>query len=217
MAGGVKGKSKVVRVTKEKPDLRKKELPLIDVKVTNPITYIKSWWRKIIGNEGVDFRVKVRPLTAIAISIIIITVSLGMGRFVLPFKIPFFEYASEKITITAPSPQRQAAFSGRLEYDNNTLKYYLLTGSSEAILLSVPDNLDLSKLKGRRILASGKYFYEDKLLIVESTSDLELLPTKAEQVPTSIPSPTPTATPKLTPTVTPTPETTVEPANMDSS
>ena len=32
--------------------------PLVDVKVTNPVTYFKKWWAKIIGNEGIDFRLK---------------------------------------------------------------------------------------------------------------------------------------------------------------
>jgi len=86
----------VISAKKIKPDLRKKESPLVDIKVTNPITYIKSWWNKIIGNEGIELRVKVRPLTAIAISIIILTVTLGIGKFVLPFRVPFFVYTSKE-------------------------------------------------------------------------------------------------------------------------
>lgn len=82
-------KSSVLTVKKEKPDLRKEEKPLIDVKVTNPIRYIKSWWKRIIGNEGIELKIKVRPLTAIAIAIIVVTVSLGIGSFDLPFTLPF--------------------------------------------------------------------------------------------------------------------------------
>ena len=97
-------------------DLRKKEPPLVDVKVTNPLVYIKSWWKKIIGNEGIDLRLKVRPLTAIAITIIVVTVSLGIGKFVLPFKLPFFVYTS-KVSPT-PTPDvsifRNTAFTGIL-------------------------------------------------------------------------------------------------------
>ena len=54
--------------------------PLIDIKVTNPVTYFKKWWAKIIGNEGIDFRLHFRPLTAIAIALVIITVGFGLGR-----------------------------------------------------------------------------------------------------------------------------------------
>jgi len=67
------------------------EPPLVDVKVTNPLTYIKRWWNRIIGNEGIDFRFRVRPLTAIAIALIITTVAFGLGSFVniTPNQLPF--------------------------------------------------------------------------------------------------------------------------------
>jgi len=39
---------------------------LVDVKVTNPVTYLRRWWEKVIGNEGISLSVKIHPLTAIA-------------------------------------------------------------------------------------------------------------------------------------------------------
>ncbi len=184
----------VLKVTKEKQDLRKKEPPLIDLKVTNPVTYIKSWWKKIIGNEGIDFRFRVKPLTAIAISIIVVTVSMGVGRFVLPFKIPFFEYTSKLEPSPTPilNPWRQTAFSGELRFTAPPGKFYLLTVSSEAITLDIPDNVDLTTLIGERIFATGEYNSDTRTLIVENASGLEVLPEEIEPVPTSIPTPTPT-------------------------
>jgi len=54
--------------------------PLVDVKVTNPVTYLKKWWNKVIGNEGMEFRFRVKPLTAIAISLVVVTVAFGLGQ-----------------------------------------------------------------------------------------------------------------------------------------
>lgn len=176
----------VISAKKIKPDLRKKEPPLIDVKVTNPLTYIKSWWKKIIGNEGIDMRVRIKPLTAIAISIIILTVTLGIGKFVLPFKIPFFVYTSE----VAPTPvpdgieYRDTAFTGTLRRAFLSNRYYLLTSSSEAINLEVPDNIDLKEFVGRRIFATGKYYDKTRTLLVTEATDLELLPEEVEAIPT---------------------------------
>src|SRR3972149_4975294 len=85
-----------------KTDLRKKEPPLVDVKVTNPLTYAKSWWKRVIGNEGIDVRVRVTPLTPIAISLIVLTVTLGIGRFVFPFKIPFLDHNCRQISKLSP-------------------------------------------------------------------------------------------------------------------
>ena len=197
----------VISAKKIKTDLRKKEPPLVDLKVTNPLTYIKSWWKKIIGNEGIDMRIKVKPLTAIAISIIVLTVSLGIGKFVLPFKIPFFVYTS-KVTPT-PGPQpleyRDAAFSGVLRHTLLTGRYYLITSSSEAITLKVPDNVELKEFVGRRIFATGKYNDKSRTLEVLDATGLELLPSDVTAIPTSSPTPTltPTPTEKLSPTPTP--------------
>jgi hypothetical protein len=202
-------KTPVVSVKKIKPDLRKKELPLVDIKVTNPITYLKSWWKRIIGNEGIEFRIRVRPLTAIAISLIIVSVSFGIGRFVLPFKIPFFEYKVPPAPTPTPDPFRETAFSGTLRLITSANRYYLVTSSSEAIILEIPENVDLSKFVGRRIFATGRYNEITRTLLVAEASDLELLPKEAVIVPTTAPTPTPTPSP--TPTATPTPMPTESP------
>ena len=168
-----------------KTDLRKKEPPLVDVKVTNPLTYAKSWWKRVIGNEGIDFRVRVKPLTAIAISIIVLTVTLGIGRFVFPFKIPFFVYTSEEGAATSDKVDyRDTAFTGELRHTLLTNRYYLTTSSSEAINLQVPDNVDLEDFVGRRIFAVGKYQEETRTLLVTDPANLELLPSETETIPT---------------------------------
>lgn len=173
-----------------KTDLRKKEPPLVDLKVTNPLTYIKSWWRRIIGNEGIDFRLRVKPLTAIAITVIVVTVSMGIGRFVFPFKIPFFVYTTEEGTAVLDEAEyRDTAFTGELRHVLLTGRYYLITGSSEAINLQVPENVDLKDFVGRRIFATGKYHEATRTLLVVNAADLELLPTEVESVPTTEPDP----------------------------
>lgn len=202
-------KTPIVSVKKIRPDLRKKELPLVDLKVTNPILYLKTWWRRIIGNEGIEFRIRVRPLTAIAISLIIVTVSFGLGRFVLPFKIPFFQYKVSPTPTPTPDPFRETAFSGTLRFIKANGKYYLITTSSEAITLEVPENVDLDELIGERILATGKYNQETRTLLVEETSDLEILPKQVVPIPTTTPTPSPTPSP--VPTQSPTPMPTESP------
>ena len=195
----------IISTKKLKPDLRKKEPPLVDIKVTNPITYIKSWWKKIIGNEGVDLHLKIRPLTAIAIAIIVLTVTLGIGKFVVPFNVPFFVYTS-KITPT-PVPgdnvYRDTAFSGTLRHTPLTSRYYLITSSAEAINLEVPDNIDLKDFVGRRIFATGKYYDRTRTLLVTEATDLELLPEEIEVIPTIEVTPTEAPLETIAPTVTP--------------
>ena len=185
------------------------EKPLVEVKVTNPFTYLKNWWNKVINNEGVDFRFHIRPLTAIAMTIVIASLGFGVGHFVIPsgINIPFFKYEN----ITSPTPTatpdvwKETAYTGTLQYSQTTSKYYLMTTtSSELITLQVPVNIDLKDYVGKRILAIGKYNKSVKVLVVSDAKSLEVLPKSPVSIPTMVPSPSPTPTSE--PTITPTPE-----------
>ena len=185
------------------------EKPLVEVKVTNPFTYLKNWWNKVVNNEGVDFRFHIRPLTAIAMTIIIASLGFGVGRFVIPegVKIPFFKFED----VTSPTPTvtpeiwKETAYTGTLQYSQTTSKYYLMTTtSSELITLQVPVNIDLKDYVGKRILAIGKYNKSLKILVVSDAKSLEVLPKSPVSIPTMVPSPSPTPTSE--PTMSPTPE-----------
>ena len=179
--------------------------PLIDVKVTNPVTYLKKWWAKIIDNEGVDLSFHIRPLTAILISLAIASVGFGFGRFVLPFELPFFKYIDNTLSSPIPTPTeepvwRETAFTGNLQYSDTINKYYLVTTSSEAITLDVPENIDLNELVGKRILAAGPYNKSERVLKVTDAKNMEVLPKTPVAVPTNSPTPSPTLEPTITPT-----------------
>ena len=185
------------------------EKPLVEVKVTNPFIYLKNWWNKVVNNEGVDFRFHIKPLTAIAMTIIIASLGFGVGRFVIPegVKIPFFKFED----VTSPTPTvtpeiwKETAYTGTLQYSQTTSKYYLMTTtSSELITLQVPENIDLKDYVGKRILAIGKYNKSLKVLVVSDAKSLEVLPKSPVSIPTIVPSPSPTPTSE--PTMSPTPE-----------
>ena len=175
---------------------KEKDPPIIDVKVRNPITYIKKWWKKIIENEGIFFSFRVRPLTAIAVALVVTSLTLGLGKFVLPFTIPFFEYNPDPAKPISPTPEawKETAYTGTLRYSEATGKFYLVTTASEAITLQVPENINLSRYVGRRIFATGKYYKSTRTLVVASAADTELLPSAPSPIPTSSPTPTPIPT-----------------------
>lgn len=176
--------------------------PLVDLKVTNPVTYIKKWWSKIIGNEGIDFRFHVRPLTALALAVVVASIGFGVGRFVLPFSIPFFQYNYEtgEVDKINPSPTTnpliETAYTGTLQFSYATSLFYLqITSSSQAITLEVPVNLNLETLVGKRILAIGTYNKQTRTLVVSDAKDLEVLPKSPVPIPTIEPTLTPSPTP----------------------
>lgn len=185
-------KTPLIAVYKEKPDLRKKEPPLINLQVTNPLTYLKSWWKRVIGGEGIDVRLRIHPLTAVALTVIVASLGFGIGRFALSSEKPYVTFVP-----ISPSPSpilwRETAFIGTLRFSEPNNRYYLVTSSSEAIALEIPENVELSSLVGRRIFAAGNYNETKRTLLVTDASDMEVLPKAI--VPVPVVSPLPTLTP----------------------
>lgn len=189
----------LISVQEIKTDLRKKEPPLVNLQVSNPVTYLKSWWKRVMSGEGVDLHFKIKPLTAIAITFIVATVGFGVGRFTITAERPFIQYVPVVSPVPAPTPDpwRNTAFSGNLHFSVVDNLYYLTTSASEAITLEVPETVDLSGLIFRRIFATGKYNDATRVLKVSNASDLEVLPKKIESVPEVSPSPTPIPKPVI--------------------
>lgn len=175
--------------------------PLVNLQVSNPITYLKLWWKKIIGNEGIEIKLKVRPLTAIVIIVLLFGLSFGAGWVSALFsQIPILKDVIPNQTpvvySTPASDQwRLTAFSGLLQQTGG--KFYLVTTDAEAITLEVPSNVNLAKYIGKKIFATGKYYKGLGLLEVSEASDLEVV-LQSISLPTVAPSKT------VEPTVTPT-------------
>lgn len=179
---------------KQSTRYRKDDPPLFKFQVTNPITYLKAWWRRVMANEGMDLRFRIRPLTAIAMATIIGTLGFGVGRISFTRDKPFVKYVpvSDPAPTPTPNPWRETAFSGKLRFSDLNQKYYLLTEAAEAILLEPPETVSLQKFVGRRIFATGKYNQVTNTLQVTEAADLEILPSWVQTVPEVKPRPTPT-------------------------
>ncbi len=195
---------------KQQADLQARDLsgkfskldpPLVSFSLTNPMTYIRKWWKAVMDGEGVDIRLKIHPLTAIAIILAVGGVSFGIGRVSILSQvakyIPILATPVPTIEPT-PNPWREAAFAGLLQQQGD--RFYLIGDLSQAFLLEVPDNVNLSKYVGRKILASGSFNSTNQILRVSIASDLELI-TGNQPIPTLVPTPTPTTLP--TPTILP--------------
>lgn len=181
------------------------EPPLVDVKVTNPVTYLRRFWEKVIGNEGMELKITIKPLTTIFGIALFGTIAFGLGEFVIPegYKIPFIEFSG--IPTNTPSTNteeivwKETGFTGKLQYSATSSKYFLITTSAEAITLDVPENLNLFTLIGKRIFAVGEYDKKTKILKVIDVKDLEVLPTTPIPIPTVEATHTPLVSPSAIP------------------
>ncbi len=169
--------------------------PLVDVKVTNPVTYLKLWWKKIIGNEGVDIKITIKPVTALLLVFVFTATGYGLGRITLPAPIARFLPVIPTPS-TTPTPLKETAYTGILR--NTGGKFILLVGEGKAIILKVPASVVLTPYIGERILAIGLYNEVTEVLTVTDASTLEVLIESAPVVVVT-PTPTPTVTPQPTP------------------
>jgi hypothetical protein len=176
-----------------------KDPPLFSMQVTNPVTYIKLWWNKVIGNEGVKLTLQIKPLTAIVIALFLSGAGYGVGRITLPAPLDrLLPAVTPKPTPSpTPDPWRETAFTGKVQMTND--QYFLVTSSDEAITLQVPSNINLKSLIGKRLMVVGNYNKSTRILIVTGTADLEILPTTPLPIPTNKPTPTPSISPNLEP------------------
>jgi hypothetical protein len=187
---------------------------LVNLKVTNPLVYIKYWWKRILANEGLEMKIKVKPLTIFGLALIIFSGVFGLGGVVFPMFFPNLKFNNSIVTTQTPTSEPQllkdTALKGTLTKTNtNPVKFYLITTSTEAVTLEIPIGFNLNSLVGKRILAVGTYDSKNKVLEVEDIQDLEVLSTTPIPIPTTTPTPKPTETP--VPTVAPTMIPTVEP------
>ncbi|MBN1168404.1 hypothetical protein JXA63_00785 [Candidatus Woesebacteria bacterium] len=153
----------VVNFTENKasPTLTGDDAPLVDVKVTNPVTYLKKWWKKIIGNEGImlKFSLKIKPLTAFLLVAFVVSGGITINllnrlrdKSSVAQYIPAFGYAEPV----------ERAFSGRLESDGKG-NYFVITATE---VIRVQSNLDLEPFMGENVLVSGSYSDAVKTLSV---------------------------------------------------
>lgn len=190
---------------KESEEEAKLEKPLVSVSINNPLTWFMKLLNQLKKKQTTTFTFRLGvPLIALPVLIAAFAgVFFGLGKLTAP--------KEEKIVEKSPSSY-YVSRAGILKEvgGGEAVTYFLVFPSGEAMKLQAPENIDLSKLKNKRILASGTYTVLTNTLSVENVAGMELLPPAPSPIPTVTPTPTSTPTPTLTPTPTPTPTPEVE-------
>ncbi len=135
--------------------------PLVSLKVTNPVTYFKIWWKRIIANEGIDFRFRIKPLTAIAIAVVIVSVLTGTGFTIA-------RYYSVPL-IVPNSFVNIVSYTGTIQKSDN--QYILITQSSQAFILK-SSTQDLNKLVDKKVLVTGKLNNQTNTIEINQISSI---------------------------------------------
>ncbi|MBU1000775.1 hypothetical protein KKE78_05290 [Patescibacteria group bacterium] len=92
--------------------------PLIDVKVTNPITYLKNWLERLLKNQDIDIRIKIKPFATLAL-IIAFSATFGIG-----YNVGLKKAANVFFPDSSPILHREVTHQGTIQ-KTDTGKYYL--------------------------------------------------------------------------------------------
>jgi hypothetical protein len=145
--------SPLIHVTHD-DKVRAQDPPMIDLKVTNPVTYLKNWFAKILGNEGIDISIKIKPLTIVAFVIAFTTIGglgFSIGRFFFPNSSPLLH--------------REVKYQGLLQKSGSS--YNLLLADATIYKLSpLGKGLNLDKGAGKQVLVKGNLTKEANVIEV---------------------------------------------------
>ncbi len=128
--------------------------------IANPVTYLKIWWKKVMSNEGIDFgfKFKIKPVTAVIITTLILSNGVTFG----------VTYSFAKIFFPNSSPilHRQVVNQGTIS-KNDAGVYYLMAADSSLWKLKVKHtNINLSDLAGKQVIVTGNLSKEKNLIEV---------------------------------------------------
>lgn len=136
-------------------EYKKDDPPLIDIKVTNPITYFKLWLKRLLKNEGIDLRLRIRPLTAIAIGLAFATFFAGTG----------FSVAKVFFPTSSPILKREVSYQGVIQ-KTDTGSYFLVLSDGVMYRLTPKTKLELDSFISKSVLVRGNLTREPNVINV---------------------------------------------------
>src|SRR3989344_6838786 len=79
---------------------------LVSFRITNPLVYIKYWWKRIMAHEGITIKITAKPVTVFGIALIAFSLAFGLGGVVLPFAFPWIKSNNNQI-VPSPAPMQE--------------------------------------------------------------------------------------------------------------
>jgi len=148
--------------------------PFISFSITNPVTYIRRWWKGVMDGEGVDLKLKIHPMTAVLIVLAVGGASFGVGRLAVPEPIlKYIPILATPLPTATPNPWAETALTGTLQKQAGT--FFLLGNDTQAIKLEISSDIQLESSIGKRILASGQFNAVSGVLKISDASHVAVI------------------------------------------
>lgn len=134
----------------------KNDPPLVAVSVTNPVTYLKLFLKRLLKNEGIDIRLKIKPLTVIA-CVLALSTAFGTG----------FNVAQIFFPTSSPLLHRSITLQGNIQRSETGQYYLSLPDNSLWTLRPKNTNIDFSNNINRQVMIKGNMTPENNVIEVK--------------------------------------------------
>lgn len=133
----------------------KNDPPLVDLKVTNPVTYLKKWVTKFFKNQDIDIHLRIKPFATIGLILAFTTVSgvsFNIGRIFFPNSSPILH--------------RSITLQGQVQKSESGQYYLSLPDNSLWTLKPKTANIDLNNVTNKQVLVKGNMTAEANVVEV---------------------------------------------------
>ncbi len=135
----------------------KNDPPLVSVSVTNPVTYLKLFIKRLLRNEGIDLHLKIKPITAILITLAFASIFTGTG----------FSIAKIFFPNSSPILHREVIYQGVVQKTDSGDYYLSLPNATlYKLTLSNKTNINLGSLVNKQVLVKGNFGTEQNAINV---------------------------------------------------
>lgn len=165
-----------VQVTKVEKYSEKNDPPMVDLKVANPVTYFKKWVGKLLNNQDIDLRLKIKPFATIGLIIAFTavgTTTFSIGRYFFPNSSPIFH--------------RPISLQGIVQRSQTGQDYLSLPDGSLWGLKPANGKVNLTNVAGKQVTIKGNLTAEANVINVsEVIASQSLLDAQVAPLPSNI-------------------------------
>ncbi len=135
--------------------------PLVDLKVTNPVTYFKNWLTRFLKDQDIDLRIRIKPFATIGLFLAFAAVSgtsFSVGRYLFPNSSPIFH--------------REVIYQGSLQKTDQGITLALPNSDSYTLRLKEKSTVNLNNLKEGQVLVKGNLTFTPFVIEVSDITSL---------------------------------------------
>lgn len=150
-----------VQITKVDKYSAKDDPPMVDLKITNPVTYFKKWVGKFLSNQDIDLRLKIKPFATIGLILAFATVgttTFSMGRYLFPNSSPILH--------------RSITLQGKVQ-KSETGQYYLTLVDNSLWNLKSTNKVNFTNVLNKQVTVKGNLTAQANVIEVSEVIPFE--------------------------------------------